>query len=161
MWMGAGQENHAHQEVGMPPSGRGGSIASERDPLPLFALTIPGVTARMNRAWGALMRFSLRGQAPAQRPRFEILPGGGNHAMTTSLSIDRFEGAKKEIAVFVTDDGRSFNLPRWLLPKDAKAGDVVTLTIERDAKATAKVAAQTKSVQADLAKGDDGKDIQL
>jgi hypothetical protein len=108
----------------------------------------------MNRAGVAPIASLVRGAAP-------VSPGGGNHAMTTSLSIDRFEGAKKEIAVLVTDDGRSFNLPRWLLPKDAKAGDVITLAIERDAKATAKVVAQTKSVQADLAKGDDGKDIQL
>jgi hypothetical protein len=81
--------------------------------------------------------------------------------MTTSLSIDRFEGTKKEIAVLIADDGRSFDLPRWLLPRDAKAGDVVSLTIERDPKATAQVVAKTKKVQADLAKGDDGKDIQL
>ena len=57
--------------------------------------------------------------------------------MTTTLSIDRFEGSKKEIAVLVTDDSRSINLPRWLLPKDAKAGDVVNLSIERDVKRTA------------------------
>jgi hypothetical protein len=81
--------------------------------------------------------------------------------MTTTLSIDRFEGSKKEVAVLVADDGRSFDLPRWLLPRDAKAGDVVNLTNERDAKATTKLVARTKKVQADLAKGDDGKDIQL
>lgn len=81
--------------------------------------------------------------------------------MTTSLSIDRFEGTKKEVAVLVADDGRSFDLPRWLLPAGARAGDVVSLTIERDAKATTRLVAKTKKVQADLAKGDDGKDIQL
>jgi hypothetical protein len=81
--------------------------------------------------------------------------------MTTSLSIDRYEGSKKEIAVLVADDGRSFDLPRWLLPKGAKAGDVVSLSIDRDPGATAQLVAKTKKVQADLAKGDDGKDIQL
>ena len=81
--------------------------------------------------------------------------------MTTSLSIDRFEGSKKDIAVLIADDGRSFDLPRWLLPKDAKAGDVVSLSIERDTKATTQLVAKTKKVQADLARGDDGKDIQL
>lgn len=81
--------------------------------------------------------------------------------MTTSLSIDRFEGTKNEIAVLVADDGHSFDLPRWLLPKGAKAGDVINLSIERDPEATAQVVAKTKKVQADLAKGDDGKDIQL
>jgi hypothetical protein len=81
--------------------------------------------------------------------------------MTTSLSIDRFEGSKNEIAVLVADDGRSFDLPRSLLPKGAKAGDVVNLSIELDPAATAQLVAKTKKVQADLAKGDDGKDIQL
>ena len=81
--------------------------------------------------------------------------------MTTSLSIDRFEGSKNEIAVLVADDGRSFDLPRWLLPNGAKAGDVVSLSIELDPAATAQLVAKTKKVQADLAKGDDGKDIQL
>lgn len=81
--------------------------------------------------------------------------------MTTTLSIDRFEGTKKEVAVLVDDDGRSFDLPRWLLPKDARAGDVVRLTVERDPKATARLVAKTKKVQDDLARGDDGKDIQL
>ncbi len=81
--------------------------------------------------------------------------------MTTSLSIDRFEGSKKEIAVLVADDGRSFDLPRWLLPEGAKAGDVVNLSIELDPAATAQLVAKTKKVQADLARGDDGKDIQL
>jgi hypothetical protein len=81
--------------------------------------------------------------------------------MTTTLSIDRFEGAKKEVAVLVADDGTSFDLPRRLLPPGTKAGDVVSLTIERDAKATTRLVAKTKKVQADLAKGDDGKDIQL
>jgi hypothetical protein len=81
--------------------------------------------------------------------------------MTTSLSIDRFEGTKNEIAVLVADDGRSFDLPRWLLPRGAKAGDVVTLSIQRDPEATARLVAQTKKVQAELAKRDDGKDLQL
>jgi hypothetical protein len=81
--------------------------------------------------------------------------------MTTSLSIDRFEGPRKQVAVLVGDDGTSIDLPRRLLPKGAKAGDVVNLTLERDPEATARLVAKTKQVQADLAKGDDGKDIQL
>jgi Protein of unknown function (DUF3006) len=92
-----------------------------------------------------------------------LRPGliGGGCAVTTSLSIDRFEGPKNEIAVLVAADGRSFDLPCWLLPKDAKAGDVINLSIDRDAEATARLVAKTKKIQADLAKGDDGKDIQL
>ena len=56
------------------------------------------------------------------------------------LSIDRFEGDKKQIAVLLTDDGTPINFPKALLPKGAKAGDVLTLQIERDAEATKKVA---------------------
>jgi len=81
--------------------------------------------------------------------------------MKTVLSIDRFEGPRKEIAVLAGDDGVSVDLPRRLLPGDAKAGDVLTLTIERDHAATAAVAAETKRVRADLAQGDDGGDIKL
>lgn len=81
--------------------------------------------------------------------------------MTTVLSIDRFEGVKKEIAVLLAGDGRTANLPRWLLPKDAKPGDVLKLTLERDTAATAKVLSETKKVQAVLASRDDGGDIKL
>ncbi|WP_338826310.1 hypothetical protein MTBGP_11180 [Moorella thermoacetica] len=38
--------------------------------------------------------------------------------------IDRFEG---QWAVIETDDRKTFNLPRSILPCDAKEGDVVTL----------------------------------
>ena len=58
--------------------------------------------------------------------------------MTTRLSLDRFEGKDKSIAVLVTDDGESINVPRSLLPPSAKAGDVLTLSLERDAEATRK-----------------------
>ena len=81
--------------------------------------------------------------------------------ITTVLSIDRFEGPKKEIAVLLTDDGRTVNLPRWLLPKGAKAGDVLKVSLERDIGATAKVVAETKKVQAELSKRDDGGDLKL
>jgi hypothetical protein len=43
------------------------------------------------------------------------------------LSIDRFEGEKKQIAVLITDDGQQFHIPQGLLPGRAKAGDVLTL----------------------------------
>lgn len=38
--------------------------------------------------------------------------------------IDRFEG---QWAVIETDDRTTFNLPRSILPSDAKEGDVITL----------------------------------
>jgi hypothetical protein len=77
------------------------------------------------------------------------------------LSIDRFEGEKKEIAVLLTDDGTSINFPKRLLPKGARPGDVLSLSLERDVQATRRLADQTKSIQNELKKTDPGGDIKL
>jgi hypothetical protein len=37
-----------------------------------------------------------------------------------SLTIDRFEGDGKSLAVLLADDGTAINVPRALLPKGAK-----------------------------------------
>ena len=81
--------------------------------------------------------------------------------MKLNLSIDRFEGDKKETAVLLADDGTPINFPRRLLPKGAKAGDILALSIERDTAATRVVAARTKRVQEALKKTDPGGDITL
>jgi hypothetical protein len=77
------------------------------------------------------------------------------------LSIDRFEGEKKEIAVLLTDDGTSINFPKRLLPKAARPGDVLSLSLERDVQATRRLADQTKAIQNELKKTDPGGDIKL
>ncbi len=79
----------------------------------------------------------------------------------TSLSLDRFEGDGKAIAVFLTDDGETLNLPRSLVPSSAKAGDVLTLTLEHDPEATRRLSDQTRRVQDKLSQGDPGGDIKL
>ena len=81
--------------------------------------------------------------------------------MSTRVSLDRFEGKKKSIAVLVTDDGESINLPRALLPPGAKAGDVLSLSLETDPEATRRLAEETRQVQQDLEKTDPGGDIKL
>lgn len=81
--------------------------------------------------------------------------------MKTRLSLDRFEGDAKDIAVLVLDDGTTFNVPRRLLPKTAAAGDVLRLTLERDTAATRQLADATRKVQDDLRKTDPGGDIKL
>ena len=81
--------------------------------------------------------------------------------MKSRLSIDRFEGDKKQVAVLLTDDGTQVNFPRALLPKGVKAGDMLSLSIERDAEATRQVARDTRAVQDDLKKTDPGGDIKL
>jgi hypothetical protein len=81
--------------------------------------------------------------------------------MTIRLSIDRFEGARNQTAVLLTDDGTPINVPKALLPRGARPGDVLTLRIERDTEATRRVAEATRRVQDDLKKRDPGGDIRL
>jgi hypothetical protein len=81
--------------------------------------------------------------------------------MPIQLSLDRFEGKKKEIAVLVADDGLQINFPRDLLPAGAKAGDVLSLTIERDQAATERLRAETWKLQDELGQSDSGGDIAL
>ena len=82
--------------------------------------------------------------------------------MTTRLSLDRFEGKNKSIAVLLADDGSTaLNVPKAFLPKGARAGDVLVLTIERDAEETARLAAQTRQIQEDLKAKDPGGDLSL
>jgi hypothetical protein len=47
-------------------------------------------------------------------------------AMTIRLSLDRFEGDRKRIAVLLTDDGDAINFPKALLPRGARPDDVPT-----------------------------------
>jgi hypothetical protein len=77
------------------------------------------------------------------------------------LSLDRFEGKGKQIAVLLTDDGETLNLPKSLLPAGAKPGDVLTLSLERDPAASRQVAEETRAVQDKLATRDPGGDIKL
>ena len=80
---------------------------------------------------------------------------------TTSLSLDRFEGNGHSIAVMLADDGATINIPRFLLPATAKAGEVFILTIVLDAEATQKLTDETRQVQDRLSNGDPGGDIRL
>jgi hypothetical protein len=77
------------------------------------------------------------------------------------LSLDRFEGKNKSIAVLLTEDGDAINVPKGLLPAGVKAGDVLTLSLERDAEATRKLVEETRALQQELTKGDSGGDIKL
>jgi len=81
--------------------------------------------------------------------------------MKHRLSIDRFEGDAKGIAVLLADDGTPVNFPRALLPKGSKPGDVLSFTIVLDDATTRRVAARTRQVQDELKAGDTGGDIKL
>ncbi len=78
--------------------------------------------------------------------------------MKLQLSIDRFEG---KLAVLLTDDGRQVNFPRDLLPAGCQAGDVLTLSIDRDQAATQKLQADTAKLQSKLKAKDPGGDLTL
>jgi hypothetical protein len=77
------------------------------------------------------------------------------------LSVDRFEGKGRSIAVLLTDDGEAINLPRSLLPPEAKPGDVLALSLEVDAEETRKLAEETRRVQDKLSHRDPGGDLSL
>jgi hypothetical protein len=81
--------------------------------------------------------------------------------MKVRLTIDRFEGDDKSVAVLVADGGGQITIPRGWLPKGAEAGDVVSLSITRDARATRAVVEKTTKVQDELRKSDPGGDIKL
>jgi hypothetical protein len=81
--------------------------------------------------------------------------------MAVHVSVDRFEGDGKSIAVLLTDDGQTIQIPRALLPEGAKAGDVLELTLVLDAKAAAQLKAEARSIQQDLEKTDPGGDVTL
>jgi hypothetical protein len=77
------------------------------------------------------------------------------------LTIDRFEGETKQIAVMLTDEGDSFNLPRSILPPNAKPGDILTFDLELDNEQTRDVADETRRVQERLKRRDPGGDLKL
>jgi hypothetical protein len=81
--------------------------------------------------------------------------------VTHRLSVDRFEGKSNKIAVLLTEGGETISFPRALLPHGVKAGDVLTISLERDAVATRKLVEETTAIQEELRKGDTGGDITL
>ncbi len=81
--------------------------------------------------------------------------------MTHRLSLDRFEGKGRSIAVLLTEDGQTISFPKALLPAGVRAGDVLTLSLERDDEATRKLAEETQAIQDELTRGDTGGDIKL
>ena len=81
--------------------------------------------------------------------------------MPVQLSVDRFEGEGDAVAVLATKAGATVDVPRAWLPEGTKAGDVLTLSLERDDAATARLAADTKKIQDELKATDPGGDIKL
>lgn len=61
--------------------------------------------------------------------------------------IDRFEG---EWAIIETDERKTFNLPKSILPREAKEGDVITLTAGINRKETLKRQANARALLNDF-----------
>jgi Protein of unknown function (DUF3006) len=113
------------------------------------------------------MTLSIRGRARDSDcllyyiGRVDRNPGLRVSPMTIRLSIDRFEGPRRSIAVLLTEDGRSILFPRDLLPRGAKAGELLTMDLARDLEGTAEVARQARGLRQELDKTDPGGDIRL
>jgi hypothetical protein len=78
--------------------------------------------------------------------------------MPHRLEIDRFEGP---IAVLLGEDDKPIELPRALLPADAREGSVLRLSLEVDEEATKALSDELKAVQKELKKTDPGGDLTL
>ncbi len=63
----------------------------------------------------------------------------GSNILKVQLTIERFEGDRKQIAVLLTDDGVQINFPKNLL-----ARDILSFEIECDLEATGQVCAVMK-----------------
>lgn len=81
--------------------------------------------------------------------------------MAHPMSIDRFEGRHKEIAVLLDEQDRSILVPRDLLPDKAKAGSILAVTFEIDAAATEELAAQSRKIEDELTATDPGGDLEV
>jgi hypothetical protein len=78
--------------------------------------------------------------------------------MKNNLSLDRIEG---KIAVFLTNDGEEFLLPKNLLNIQAKPGDIFTIILRKDIKATNDNKKKTEEIQSQLESTDTGENIHL
>ena len=68
--------------------------------------------------------------------------------MKIEVTIDRFEGTKA--VLLYGENGLSINWPRELLLEDLQEGDVLTINIKKDGKATQKALKQTENLLREL-----------
>jgi hypothetical protein len=67
------------------------------------------------------------------------------------LVVDRFEG---DLAVVEVDGGPALDLPRWLLPREVKEGDVVRVRADQSAEGTLRLEARLDPEATRAARGD-------
>jgi Protein of unknown function (DUF3006) len=72
------------------------------------------------------------------------------------VQLNRFED-NGMVALLPNPEGRqSFDMPRELLPEDARAGDALEVRFARDREETKRIAAENKRLLDDLLEREDG-----
>jgi hypothetical protein len=72
------------------------------------------------------------------------------------VQLNRFED-NGMVALLLNPEGRqSFDMPRELLPEDARAGDALEVRFARDRKETKRIVAENKRLLDDLLELEDG-----
>ena len=72
------------------------------------------------------------------------------------VQLDRFEDNGMAVLLLYPEGRQSFDVPRELLPEDARAGDVFEASFARDREETERMAAETKRLLDDLLGREDG-----
>ncbi|MGL5206213.1 MAG: DUF3006 domain-containing protein [Acidaminococcaceae bacterium] len=68
--------------------------------------------------------------------------------MKIEVIIDRFEGGKA--VLLYGEDGKAINWPRELLPAGLQEGDVLSISLQKNNKATEKALKQTENLLREL-----------
>ncbi len=66
------------------------------------------------------------------------------------VQLDRFEDRGMAVLLLYPEGRESFDVPRELLPEDARAGDVFELSFARDRRETERAAAENKGLLDEL-----------
>jgi hypothetical protein len=72
------------------------------------------------------------------------------------VQLDRFEDNGIAVLLLYPEGRQGFDVPRELLPEDARAGDVFEASFARDREETERMAAETKRLLDDLLGREDG-----
>ena len=70
--------------------------------------------------------------------------------MRMLVQLDRFEDRGTAVLLLYPDGRESFDVPRVLLPEEARAGDVFEVSFVRDWRETGRVAAENESLLDEL-----------
>ena len=70
------------------------------------------------------------------------------------VQLDRFEDRGIAVLLLYPDGRESFDVPRELLPENARAGDVFEVSFARDRRETERMAAENKSLLDELLRRD-------